>query len=463
MDDHSSSSMARPLCTTHFEELISESLVAARTDVCPMCAHPAYEHTRAPTQHASSSLSTSSHTSPSINREALKALPRWKIDFHHSRTFLDRMEQIFYAANLPESEYTKQLLLCVSDVSEANYIKENILDHDLSWSDARAVFQNHFDVFNIVEQYEADYEKCKKMSRESAQHYSDRYLVLCTALNIADSDTRAINHFIHGLDDRLREEYKKAVNMARLLNPTGNEFTSLKKVIAFIISLEMSHVSTSTSHTHASSASTHVKASPSPSPSASPYRQPLMCANHPNSRTHTTADCKLNAPRTPSTPFRDNTSSTFVSPTRVMSSTPLPARTANTTINNSYTNNNSNVAAAPFCRYCKQSGHYTNKCPTPPSPMASRTRSHLSSINNYSALSSVDEYGDEYEHDNVCDDTAPPHTHDNINNINTGGRVPNHIYNRCRRERLCFKCEQPSHIAPHCTAALSKNEFDQRQ
>lgn len=465
-DASSSSSLTQPLCNTHLEELFTDNLITARTDACPMCKHPAFQHTRAPTSRASSTSSSSHSSSLSVNREALKALPRWKVDYHHSRTFLDRMEQIFFAANLPDTEYTKQLMLCVSDVSEANYIKENIIEQELSWVDARVVFQNHFDVFNIVEQYEADYEKCKKMPRESAQHYSDRYLVLCTALNIDDSDTRAINHFIHGLDDRLREEYKKAVNMARLLSASSAEFTSLKKVIAFIISLEMSHVLASSSHAHSSSATAQrdIKASSSSTPSASPHRQSPMCLNHPHSRSHITADCKMNNTRTPFTPSRDNTSSMFVSPTRVMSSSPLPARTANTTINNSYTNNNSNSTSAPYCHYCKQTGHYTNKCPAPPSPLAQRTRSHVASINNYGALSSVDEYGDEPEHDDVHDKYgASSHAHDTVNNINTGNRVPNHIYDRCRRERLCFKCQQPGHIAPHCTVSPSKNEYDQRQ
>src|SRR5688572_6112803 len=93
---------------------------------------------------SSLSLSSSVPQLPSINREALKSLPKWNVDYKQSRTFLDRMEQVFFAANLPESEYTKQLLLVVSDVNEASYIRENIINESLSWTDARDVFQKTF-------------------------------------------------------------------------------------------------------------------------------------------------------------------------------------------------------------------------------------------------------------------------------------------------------------------------------
>ena len=112
-------------------------------------------------------------------------------------------------------------------------------------------------------------------------------IVLCSALNIKDDDTRAINHFIHGLDDKLREEYKKTVNLSKILNNNNNDLTSLKKVISLIISLELSHISSSfqtTSLTQIKSLS---------SPSISPFSAKI-CTYHPQSRSHTTAQCLQN-------------------------------------------------------------------------------------------------------------------------------------------------------------------------
>ena len=117
------------LCSTYFEELMNEHLIADRSEECPFCKQPGHAHLRMPTvsisksnsnsnlnsnSNSSSSLlfdsSLANHTSP-INREALKSLPKWKIDYNQSRLFLDRMEQIFFAANLPTQEYTKTIII----------------------------------------------------------------------------------------------------------------------------------------------------------------------------------------------------------------------------------------------------------------------------------------------------------------------------------------------------------------
>ena len=469
------------LCSTYFEELMNEHLIADRSEECPFCKRPGHAHLRMPSvsisksnsnnlnsnSNSSSSLlfdsSLVNQTSP-INREALKSLPKWKIDYNQSRLFLDRMEQIFFAANLPTQEYTKQLLLSVSDVSEANYIRDNIITPNLKWEEARIVFQNHFDVFNITEQNESEYEKCKKLSRESVQHYSDRYLVLCSALNIKDDDTRAINHFIHGFDDKLREEYKKTVNLSKILNNNNNDLTSLKKVISLIISLELSHISSS----FQTMSLTQIKASSSPS--ISPYHT-KTCTYHPQSRSHTTAQCLQNpSNRNQLTPSRTSNSlaSNFSTPVRVNNqTTPLPSRLSNTVNSSNYNNNSNNNHTTTnntnniVCKLCKQVGHYAHRCP---SSIAQHTRSHVALINNNninSSLSSVNESeiydGNNYENNYGNNYENNMYTSDFVNNINNDRRIPNHIYEKCRREFLCFKCQQPGHISANCTLFKSKN------
>jgi hypothetical protein len=448
----SSSSTSSPsplMCSTTVDELLIEKLVTSRVEKCPMCSIPAFLHPRSLFSSTSSSSVTTS--SPSINREALKSLPKWKIDFKQSRAFLDRMEQVFFASNLPSSEFTKQLLISVTDVEEANYIKDNIIDKGLDWAEARIVFQNHFDVFNVVEQNEAEYEKIKKLSRETVQHYSDRYLNLCSVLGIPDNDTRAIKHFVHGLDDKLQQDYKKTVNLARIVSSNNNDLTSLRKVIALIISIELSNQSVPSYSSSTPSSST---------PPSTPVRQ-SMCMYHPKPGTkHTTAECSSNPNNhsTSTTPTRNISPTTYVSPSpnynytqsRMSPSTPLPVRTPTTNINNTNynTSNNTNVSSAnrqmPF------------------TPIASRLRSshQVSSINSYSPLSSVS------ENDSFENDTQNPDYFDNndpanqINNINNNIRLSDNVYEKCFSERLCFRCQQAGHISRYCP---SKNSYNQRQ
>ena len=49
------------------------------------------------------------------------------------------------------------------------------------------------------------------------------------------------------------------------------------------------------------------------------------------------------------------------------------------------------------------------------------------------------------------------YTPDFVNNINNDRRIPDHIFEKCRRELLCFKCQQPGHISANCTLFKSKN------
>lgn len=444
----SSSSISSPpslMCSTTVDELLIEKLVTSRLENCPMCSIPAFNHPRS--QFSPTSSSSVTNSSPSINREALKSLPKWKVDFKQSRAFLDRMEQVFFASNLPSSEFTKQLLISVTDVEEANYIKDNIIDKSLVWAEARVVFQNHFDVFNVVEQNEADYEKIKKLSRETVQHYSDRYLTLCSVLGIPDNDTRAIKHFVHGLDDKLQQDYKKTVNLARIVNSgNNNDLTSLRKVIALIISIELSNqsVPSYSSSTPSSSSSTQP---------STPLRQ-SMCMYHPKPGTkHTTAECSSNPNnRTPTTPIRNITPTTYVSPSPnynyTQSSTPLPVRSPTTNINNTNynTGTNTNVSGA-------------NR-PNTFTPIANRTRSQhqVSSINSYSPLSSISDSDEAFENTDYLHNNNDPANQ--INNINNNNRLPDNVYDKCFSERLCFRCQQAGHISRYCP---SKNSYNQRQ
>ena len=452
----SSSSISSPLsllCSTTVDELLNENLITSRLENCPMCSIPAFKHPRS--QFSPTTSSSVASSSPAINREALKSVSKWKIDFKQSRAFLDRMEQVFFASNLPSSEFTKQLLISVMDVEEANYIKDNIIDKSLPWAEARIVFQNHFDVFNVVEQNEADYEKIKKLPRETVQHYSDRYLNLCSILGIPDNDTRAIKHFVHGLDDKLQQDYKKTVNLARIVSSNNNDLTSLRKVISLIISIELSNqsVPSYSSSTPSSSSSTQ--------PSTPQAVRQSLCMYHPKPGTrHTTAECSSNPNNstTPTTPMRNTTPTTYVSPSpnynytqpRVTPSTPLPVRSPTTNINNTNynTSNNTNVSGA-------------NRPNSFGTPIANRTRSQhqVSSINSYGPLSSISEIDDAFANNTNHADYYNENN-DQISNINNNNRLPDNVYDKCFSERLCFRCQQAGHISRYCP---SKNSYNQRQ
>ena len=246
----SSSSHVGPLilCSMYIEELKEHDDIAAVSDACPHCGLPGFRHGRKPV--VNEIITMNNPAVPNIFRDVVKTLPKWKAGESTSLHFLKRTAQILTGGNIPQTEWTRLLLLQITDTNESDWVQNNIITPDLDWDAAIPVFAGHFDAFNVKDKLESDYESCRQYSKtkETVQHYSDRFLALCSELNIKDDDNRSITHFINGLSYHIKNKLKEQVNFSKVL---GNPIvlTSLKTVCEMAIAIELTIIP-STNHGH---------------------------------------------------------------------------------------------------------------------------------------------------------------------------------------------------------------------
>jgi len=300
----SSSSHVGPLvlCSMYIEELKEHDDISVVSDACPHCGLPGFRHGRKPIVNETITYNNPPAVASNIFRDVVKTLPKWKANESSSSHFLKRTAQILTAGNIPQTEWTRLLLLQIDDTNESDWVQNNIISKDLDWDDAIPIFAGHFDVFNVKDKLESDYESCRQYSKtkETVQHYSDRFLALCSELNIKDDDNRCITHFINGLSYHIKNKLKEQVNFSKVL---GNPIvlTSLKTVCEMAIAIELTIIpstnhghdkpgsspSNNNNYSHGNNNSNNHKNNNKNKPSG----DKKTCINHPNSTSHTTAQC----------------------------------------------------------------------------------------------------------------------------------------------------------------------------
>ena len=431
----------KDLCRATIEEL-REDLLLKINENCPQCSYPLLKHKRrsdivAETQSELESEEDISDEAPAAKSSTAthhiqKSLPTWRTTHQTCHAFLQTFENILIAGKVPKSEWARLLLFSFTKPIEQNWIKKNIVDEKLNWSQAQTAIKKHFEIYNRKQQLQIDYEKCKQLvPRETVQTYGDRFLDICSELSLSDDNEMAIRHFITGLAVPIQKELNRRIDFA---NSIGKEFplTSLLKVVDIAIRIDTSeHGISSLYDTRPINENT--------------TRKP-RCNYHPNSTTHSTDECSQNPKNRVSTPVRN----------------PSPS------IPNQATDQPKNV---PSCSQCGKIGHYRSQCKQLPPPMATRRAS--AATREIQNISNKEEEYDNYENNgNASDFSIPDDNEENyqLNSMNNNNRVPNlsrEEYDKCMKEGRCFKCKAPNHLARNCNKNnnrfIPKNVRSQRQ
>jgi RNase H-like domain found in reverse transcriptase/Integrase core domain/Chromo (CHRromatin Organisation MOdifier) domain/Integrase zinc binding domain/Reverse transcriptase (RNA-dependent DNA polymerase)/Retrotransposon gag protein len=279
-------------CNIYYEELIKDQKVS---DQCLICKELVAYHERDPhydnksIQPNSQSLTNTNNSSASMSvpTSILNNLPKWKVDYKHAKPFLQRFEQVLTAANVDETNWPRLLLHSVENVSEAQWIKINIVDFKptLKWSEAKDVFTKHFGNYSYHMKVVSEYESCKQLKHESVQKYADRFTQLCDDLCYDYTDKLVIQHFIMGLLPNVQADYRKHIHLAKLANNNSNiNLGSLRDVIELTLELSLLDLN---HQPHSSTTS-----DTSDSKNSSPAKKKLYCKFHPDSTSHTTAQCR---------------------------------------------------------------------------------------------------------------------------------------------------------------------------
>ena len=290
MSDPSSKVNPIPMCNLYIEDFKTEQFI----DKCPACSISIAFHNRKPSEYNSShSLNSKQSSFGSIPSSIITSLPTWKVDQKIAQNFLARFEQILTAGGIHESQWPRLLLYCVEDVNESTWISNNILDAYpntiKSWDQVKEIFCKHFGNHSYSLKLTSDYEACKQQKNESVQKYADRFSQLCSELSYGDNDKLVIQHYISGLSSDNRIQYRKQLQTVKLATGgTEVKQDSLKDVIDLTLALSLLDFNSTGNSNNPSESSSQSDTK------GSPTKKKSHCKFHPDSTTHSTAQCRLN-------------------------------------------------------------------------------------------------------------------------------------------------------------------------
>jgi len=300
----SSSPPPAPRCSQYLEDLLNEQKVTGTSITvktpCDLCNYAIGFHSRKPNDSVISSFSLPSSYSKSASSSsssAVKNLPKWKTDYKHVKPFLQRFEQILTAENVDETQWSRYLLYSVENVSEAEWIKTNLIGIK-DWERVRREFTKHFGYHSHELKLQQDYESCKQHKQETVQKYADRFNALKDDLQYEDTNKMVIQHFIMGLLPAIQMDFRKQLNTVKVLNKGQElELDSLKTVMELTMdlnALDLNAENSSKSNHNEDHEHNNTKGS-----STTPKKDDSKkhCKHHPDSSTHTTAECRYGSNR----------------------------------------------------------------------------------------------------------------------------------------------------------------------
>ena len=276
-------------CRAYVEELLPSLKMS---DLCLFCKQLVAFHERKPIVTASSYLAgsgSSSSANAALSSNAIRNLPKWKVDIKQPTMFLKRIEQVLSGYSVDESSYTRALLISVENVSESAWIKTNIIETNKSWSEAKELFTKHFGLHGYEIKLINDYENCKQLKHESVQKYADRFTQLCDELDYPDTDKRVIQHYIIGLLSNIQIDFKRHLHVVKMAKGADVALDSLKQVVEMTLDLNLFDLN---NQMHSLRTNDNGESKGNNYPSST--KKKLYCKNHPDSTTHSTAECRSN-------------------------------------------------------------------------------------------------------------------------------------------------------------------------
>jgi hypothetical protein len=339
-----------PVCNWYIEDLVAMEDIKI-TDPCPTCEHKIGYHQRRPATPAVISGPTSS----SSKDGSRSILPKWKTDYKMVRPFLDRMEQVLTGDSVDRSYWPRLLLRALDNSDDARWVMNHIVEPKVTWSEARVLFNDHFEVFSYSEQLKRDYESIRQLKKETVQEYADRFLRLVEQLALKDDNSLVIQHFLAGLHREFYSEFMRVVDIAELVSGSNSSWNvnlgSLKAVINRAMKLESINIargghlaiSTDTSNDRTTQRSNN---------------STKTCIYHPNLSNHTTAECRQNPAIKASSHSGANTGGVNVSASGTQ------AKTGNASVPSSSTKTGKDNRSVR-CHACGNLGHYANDASCP--------------------------------------------------------------------------------------------------
>ena len=330
---------------------------------------------------AASLAVTANTPSTSANREDYKLLismashrDKWSSSKSIAHEFISKLETALRQSPISAAHWIYFLPLMVSehDRNMQDWIEANITSPNLSWNAAKASFITHYERTDWIDSVRAKYQNCTQGPNELVQKYTDRYSALMRHLSIGDADVLNISHYMNGLRPIIytkliehRSDMRNlpfAGSVAAAPNPSW-DFVSFDYVSTKASSFEnelsaaqrdqsrVKHAAAAVSHDNSTRTTLQHKRKAFAGPKRGntlPHkrvhtrvRSDVHCKWHPDSKSHSTQDC-----RNPGTTAIASRISTVSSHTSGATST-----------------HNKDDLSKIQCYGCNKMGHYKPDCP----------------------------------------------------------------------------------------------------
>ena len=145
-----------------------------------------------------------------------------------ARDFIDALDMTLRNSPVPRNQYIHLLPMMIPPkfTNMLEYIDTNISQPLVSWDIAKQLFLQHYQVADWLDTYKREYNSCSQGTKESVQHYADRFLTLSNRLRYDDHNPVNIENFIQRLHPTIQNELTRHRLILRNTNPTW-DWTSL--------------------------------------------------------------------------------------------------------------------------------------------------------------------------------------------------------------------------------------------
>jgi hypothetical protein len=290
--------------------------------------------------------------------------------------FMKGLESILQISPVLHTHWPSLIFMMIPGDFELHrtWVVNSILTPALSWNAGKTAFIGHFQRGDYLDGRRRLYSQCVQSNKETAQEYTQRFETLASQLGLADADQLSIQNYIEGLHQGIQRKLVMYKSHMRTIGAGGmipnpswdfmsftattrlaiiydNEWMSTQQQSSLPTHLRQSSlanpVRTSSSSDTASSGTEQAsqkkrKGKTSPTPIKRTKSDEKKCQYHPDSKTHTTEECKK----------KDGKQKSF--------SLSTPKATPPTPPDPSTPQQNMSKVR---CYRCGKLGHYAIKCP----------------------------------------------------------------------------------------------------
>src|SRR5271163_1201873 len=202
-----------------------------------------------------------------------------------------------------ESLFKKYLHLTLDELSESDktYTFNNIINTPNSWSSTKRLFAQRFEAYDYVNKLRKQYNDLKYSSHDNIQSFSNRYINSCNELSYDTTSAPIIHKFLSLLPPDIHRRFLMRIESQ---DKEVSDFDSLQEIVDQIIRIENAFNNAAYISSHGDHHDNHHYKNKHSSSSQSSLKR---CIHHPNSTSHTTAECR--------TGYNNNHNNKFSTPT----------------------------------------------------------------------------------------------------------------------------------------------------